>query len=611
MSIEVKEKTWLEDPSLTVATMDRLGSDHRKRDTLNKGWLRMVDDEPIDGSDFDERRHPELDAPNRRRGYNLTAEMSESSASQVCREMQAVTVPVGGDPEITQNCAMQNRLLDGVTQEVDFMEVASETYEDCQTTDIGALKWDLDTDAGKWSCFRLDPLHVRWPLDGTSDPRSIFYEEPVPRGALIARYPDKADQIRRLDRWSPDKVVGSDSGLGSNAKDADTVRVIHAEAKAVGKEPGVFLVCAGSAGKTVVLSRDESMFYDRHRIVVCRWKQARRGFGGVSLARRLEAYHKRLIRIIATLDKCLAGCVPAIVADEDTMEDAKYTHIPFHRLPFPTGHRPPEIVVPNTVPDALIAQVERLYYRAAAEAGASQALSTGQGPMGVTSGKGLREYVAIANQRLLKQHLVWTRLWIDSAKVIIMLGNAGFKSKSIRLRQPGADWLEEIEWAGPEKLKRDKFKVGYKLVSGLSQTVQGKFDDLQDLRNLNIGVDAADIAAALVDQVPDVQRLSDNLNGPRRLAEKIVSLAIDKAEVTTPTAMMGPALNDLMRIATNSYLQHYLKKTTAPANLAALRKVIRLTGNLIKTQPSAQPPMPMPGAPGAPAPQAPPAAPPA
>jgi hypothetical protein len=38
----------------------------------------------------------------------------------------------------------------------------------------------------------------------------------------------------------------------------------------------------------------------------------------------------------------------------------------------------------------------------------------------------------------------------------------------------GADWLEEIEWAGPEKLKRDKFKVGYKLVSGLSADRAGQ-----------------------------------------------------------------------------------------------------------------------------------------
>jgi hypothetical protein len=597
MTVTVEDRTWLQDPALTVKDCERLSDDHRQRVTLNKGWMRMVDDLPMDGGTFDERRHPELEAPNRRRGYNATAEISESAASQVCREMQAVTVPVGADAETTQNCVMQNRLLDGVMQEVSFVNIAWDTYEDCQAMDIGALIWDLDVANGKWACDKADPNHVFWPLDGTRNPRVLFYEEAVPRATLIARYPDKAAAIKDLPRWAPDKVTGSDSGLGSNAKGYDTVKVVRAEAIAMGSEPGVFVLAAGSPGNSVVLSHDVSPFYDRHRIVTCRWKQARRGFGGVSLARRLEPYHTRLLRMIATIDKCMAGAVPFISADEDTMEDAKFTHLPFHKIPHPTGHQPPQIVLPQVLSPELVAQVERIYYRMAAEAGASQALASGQGPMGVTSGKGLREYVAIANQRLLKQHLlVWSPLWTDSAHVILMLGNAGYKGKSLRSRSPGADWLEEIVWKGPEKLKRDRYKVSFKLVSGLSQTVQGKFDDLQDLMSLNIGVDAGDMANALVDQVPDLQELSDRVNGPRRLAIKMVSLAIDKGIPKTPTAMMGPALNDLLRIAVERYQQSYLKESVPPENLGALRKLIRATQNLIKTQPAAQPP-PMPGAP--------------
>lgn len=585
-----EEKTWLEDRKLTFDAAERIKKRHSRRMALNERYLRKRYDLPDDVDEI--TRVNETDIPPRRRGYNLAAEIQDSAAAQVCRPLKTSLVPVGGDPETTANCRVKNRLVDGVMENVDFLQIATRMYLDELTVDIGVCAWDWVD--GQFTCERLLGNQFFWELDKSSKPSAFFYEDFVPRRRLMERYPQHRAIIRDLPRDYPKHIEGVDVDTPGMSGDVDTVKVWRAEAPASGGVPGRYVLAAKG-----LLLEDRVWNYPRTRFVVSRWSDDYRGFGGVSLFRRIEPYHDRVRALAARIDRALKGAVPTISATEDAAADATFSDLDFNKVVYPVGAKEPRIYVPSVVSPEIIQQLERDYARAAAEAGASQTLANGTGPMGITSGKGLREYVAIANQRLILQQLIWKRIWIEAAHVILMLGDAMFSNekarkmmKPVRLIVAGRDWIEEAKWLGPDKLKEEQYKVQMQATSGMSNTTAGKYEDIAQLQQLGVATPAI-VARALTDSMPDVAQISDELNGPLDYADHLISKAVDEGEFIPPSTIAGQHLNTCLSKAQNRFLQMSIKPNVPRKNLAALRTLISSLQTRIKAQPAPVPgPMP-------------------
>jgi hypothetical protein len=590
-------ESWLDDPKILCDVAEELEDQHRPRNAYNKAALRLYYERGTDEDGINWSRGTrdiEVWESMRRVGYNLIREVADGSSSQVCRPLRAKLVPVGLDAQIDRMCRTMNRILDGVFSMVKAHAVLKRSYRDSLVTDIGAAMLSVYNE--EFRLGRLNPLYVLWPMDDTDQPRTILYEDAIPRRNLAAEYPEHAAAIKKLPSWQHERVYGVHVG-GQRLRRADTVKVITAYATTCGKEKGQWVV---SCEKGLVLGKGE-WDYPIHPIITCRWDYDFDGFGGYSLARLLTPYHLRVTRNKRREDAFLAGAKPAIVAEESAAQDAKWSDEAYQLIVHPDGTSPPQVIMPPVIPPELIQSTDRDYQRARAEGGASETVTTGAVRSAVTSGRGIREEVSVSNLRLSGQHDNWTGLHTDLARVAVALG--GSVKGKIRAKAPGAQWMEELKWPSAAQLKDEQYVVEYEAVSALPSTVSGKLDALEDLGKMGLA-NTADMAR--LSELPDIQRLTDALNGPLDMAEAIIDMAIvgdtEGNPVFVPVMALPTADLEQMHTRALQRLQQASVpgKNTPRANVECLRKLIRNIEARLKA--AAPPPAPaMPGGgPGAP-----------
>lgn len=576
-------KEWLKEPDCTADFAKDLEQEHRERNADNKALLSFYWNRFNTADRSPSYDHREVyEAIVSRSGENLLRELLDATAAQVCRPMQAQVESVGGDARVLRSCKMQNRILDGVYDSTKFKRIAKRAYRDSLVTDIGAFMWTL-TKGGEFRCERLNPLYVLWPMSKHSEVRTLVYVDEVPRDRLMAMYPGQAEAIKDLPEYQHETIEGVHLGMSSSrpGRSCDTVKVVTAYATALEGEdeegkprdvPGRYVIACENG----LVLKNVEWPHRRHPIVACRWDWAFEGFAGTSLASVIVNYHVAVNRHAIKEDEFLEGAKPAVIVEESVAADANWSDRAYQKIVIPDGAKEPKIVVPNVVPKEILESSDRRRVRAAAEAGVSQALAAGQGPSGITSGRGLREYVVIANQRQADQHEVWSDIHVDGARVVVMLGSA-YKTKAIRTRAPGTKWLEEVKWLDSKELRESEYEIKYNLVSGLSQTTAGKLEDISAIRAQAPSlIDDIDVLRRL--EVPDFQSLADTAAAPREYVEHILDSAFEDGVTITPTVMQGDELQALYRKGLQRLSLALLPgKNTPWKNIEAGRKVIRLT----------------------------------
>jgi len=574
--------TWLEDPQLLDGVAKRLDSDFASLDAETKGYLRLYYDRPVIGADYT-RPYRELavfQSLKDSMGGNLTREVIDAAASILCREMAAEVLPRGAEFELEQGCKDASRLIEGVFDNSNFLEVATRAAIDGMTCPVGPIKGYIDEQTEEIKFERINPLDFRWVEDGTGAPRTFLVTEAISKDVLAARYPDQKSQIMDLPEWYPSTVVGVDPP--SARRDTKTVRVIEAWCRALGPDsPGRHSVVTSD-----IVLEDEPWKHDITPVFGFRWSLDFRGFAGISLARivgRYDAANRRLMRMVYA---ALAGAVPRLIVQEDAeidgVSDKEFEIIRY------SGAVQPKIETPQVVSPEIIQQIERNIQRAYAEGGVNQNMAQGTAPARYTSGAAQREFVDIANTRLLTAQKRWEQLWKDAAKVVVMLAQ---KARSAHVRIKGTNRYESVKFP---RLSSDKYRINFGLSSGLSLTPAARLQELQDLSEMGLA-DVADVARNL--NLPDTRALADRLNAPRDLVMQQISAALDKGQFIMPSSLQGAQLEALVRIGGEEYQRARLQGTYPPAHMEVLRR-------LIKAAEARMAPPPAPAAPPAPPPPA-------
>ncbi len=555
-------QTWIENPKLLDAVSKRAERKQSSRAAENKAYLRAYWDRPVIGRGVDySRPYRELAVFEHLReqyGNNLTAEVVDAGLSILCREMSAKVMPKGADFDLAMGCKAATRLIDGVFDNSDFLGVATEAARDGMTADIGPCKGYIDREANEIKIERINPLDVWWVDDGTPNPRTVGTTTAVPKDKLRAMYPRKWDRIKDMKTWSPKSVVGVDPPSSGDATDGNTVRVVEAWCRALSdEEKGRHSIVCGD-----VVLEDEDWAHEITPIFRFRWSPDFRGYGGRSLARiigKYDAANRRLMRMVYA---GLAGAVPWLIYQED--EEVKISDVEFQRVPYKT--QPPQVVIPQAVSPQILEQLRDNKQNAYAEGGVNQGMATGNAPARYTSGAAQREYVDIANSRLLLAQKQWERFWKDAGQVVVMLAQ---QAKKIHVKVEGASHYEAVSWP---KLSKDKMVVNFGLTSGLSLTPAGRKQDLADLQEMGL-IDKPEIARSL--GLPDTQQLADRLNAPRDLVMRQISRALNDGIFEMPSSMQGPQLQSVVTIGGEEWQRARLQGNYPARNMETLRRLVK------------------------------------
>jgi hypothetical protein len=571
--------SWIKNPKLLDSVAEDLQRDHAPRFVESRAYLRLYWDRQAGSSGRDTnwtRRARDIALYNsfKKQTANLTREVIDAAAAVVCREMRAEVLPMGADFKLQQGCKQASYLIEGVADNSDFLSVATRAFRDGATADIGPVKGFVDPETNQIRIQRINPLDLTWVDDGTDNPRTFIESTAVSRDYLMDRYPKYRQQIKDAPPWYPNSVPGVDL---PGKRDSNTVKVNDAWCAAVGESKGRHCIALG--GMPDVIFEDDPWDHDITPVFSFKWQDDFRGYGGVSLARIVAPFdiaNKRIDQMIAA---ALAGAVPMMIHQEDEDEPV-ISDIEYQRIPYKTFK--PEIIVPKVVSGDLIAQKTENRSRAFAEGGVNQYMAQGNSPSRIESGAAQREFVDIANTRLMLAQKQWERFYVHFARVVVMLAQ---QARKMHVKVQGVSYYKAMTFP---TLRKDSYKVNFGLASGLGLTHSGKMKDLQELSALMPNIlDEAQVARSL--KMPDYRDASERANAPRDLIMSQIARALDDGIFSMPSAMQD--LEALVLLGSQEYQRAQMQGTYPPGNVECLRRLIK----------AAQAKMPKPAAPVAPA----------
>jgi hypothetical protein len=476
-------------------------------------------------------------------GYNVAAEVTDACTAKICQRLRPRVIPVAAKPDIARACTLYNRLLDGVVERCNFLEEATQGWEDGYCAPAGFTLFEANQESHEITARRTDPMSWFWNRDEGRFPMYLGHYEAISPEVLVSQYPDHEEAIMHAQPWRPASVIGVDP---PSATEPRTIRVNYIWRRRDGENDGRFLVTVGhtalNGDKQLALEGEEVgevWPYDFFPVSVFRNRWDYKGFGGVPMLRYIAPHHLALNRLARTVEESLKGAMPYISSHQDS-KVRELSDVPFGVMKW-AGAIEPKIVPNNPVSEQALRQIEYHEMKSYAIAGVNKALGNGMKPAGLNSGVALREFIDLAEARMNEYQKHWESAWQQAGHIIVALASQ-LKKVRTTSRDANAELMEEIN-VGDLKLDRNDYRVTYGLTSALSKTPSGLLADLDEFKNVGL-IDREDLAQAIGDKVPDIQASTDRITSPRRLAAKAVQVALETGDIPEnliPSAMQGQA----------------------------------------------------------------------
>ena len=514
-------------------------------------------------------------------GFNLIRELVDGMAARVCRQMACKVITVGGDSTLQQQSARMSRLIDGLNAENNTREVLETMLIDaCTSRGFGAGKVYFDEVAEEIKFERIDPMSVFFRFSEGPKPRNLWVQSTVPREYLQDTYKSKADELARVPGGRRTMIAGVEPP-GINTE--DTVLVNERWKLHRGdNDKGRWIMTCGQ-----IVLENEPYPYDFHQVILLRVLPDFIGAGGVALARIGAPFHRWQNQLVRVAQESFQGNVPRVVRHVGTtINGGGVSNVPFAETVW-EGPQKPDIIPGNVVSDQLLNFIPTLSHQGHVATGVNEQMASGMKPTGINSGAALREYTQFADARMNGPNERYAQAWADIGRAYIGIGAEHYKSKAVVVRAPGSAMLLEIKWSDVD-LKKNKHRLQFQVVSGLSTTVPAKMQDVGDLQDLGLA-DAIDAAEMLKADVPDIAAFAERITAPRRLAQKMVEDALDGI-VQQPSALYGPdCLNAIMLHGSQCLARVVLDGNHTPEQMEVLRLLLKATRRKLQ---GPLPPMP-------------------
>jgi hypothetical protein len=577
---------WVDDPHRLWDYAGDLNSAHSGRLQLDRACLRLGYPRPnfnetvLDQASGYLVKQSGYDAI-RDLGHSLTHEVAGAAGAQICRPLQVKVVPSDRDFELINQCEEASTAANGVLDGNDFLVgTAQRVVMDGLHCCVGFAKVAVDRASGDLEVGRVDPMLMRWPRDQGADLFDIVELQSIPRRRLLADHADDpaaVAAIKQAKTWRPPTIPGVEDSLGFQVQ-SDCVKVVEAFAVKLGDTPGRHVIAIEGA---VLL--DEEYDHDVLPYAPYRWSWDFRGFDGVSLARTVAPYDVWSRELVRMHFKALAANVPIIWLREGETAFEGFTDVEYQIGRY-NGSEPPVVKIAGTVSQDVVAQIQALRERAFAQAGVSIQAAQGQIPPGFKSAPSINAWSEVVNLRSLQQQQQFEAFYATVGKLVCLFAPDAYKGRKISVRSANAEYLRSVRFPN---LSKNKYRVTVLMTSGLPRTFSGRVESIGALKALG-AVKPGTEARYL--EVPDLEAVNGEALASRRLAESIVSGALDRGELPEfGVPDMPELLAELLPHARARYQRALDNGTYPPESLSALHRVIRLTESM------QAPPVPPPG----------------
>jgi hypothetical protein len=312
-----------------------------------------------------------------------------------------------------------------------------------------------------------------------------------------------------------------------------SVPVIEAWRVPVGKQKGRHIICTDSC---VIL--DEEWKHKKPPFEFFPYGVSLFGVFGQGIASNTKGIQLELNKTLKDIQSIIhLGAVPKIFVDENTRVVSAHLNNEIGTIikiaGSLSGIKQDQLM---RVPAELWQQVDFMYNKAHDINGLTLTASTGMKPPGLDSGRALREYNDIEQERFSivaqnyeRFHMNLWKHTIDYAKEV---STEGKKFSVMSFNRKG---MNNIKWNDID-LKDNEYVMQLHAVGFLSKHPSGRIDDVEKL--INIGVVDKEQSQDLL-EFPDIDGFYSEVNAYRRSFEKIIEGIVEKSEYMPPSPMYG------------------------------------------------------------------------
>jgi len=452
--------------------------------------------------------------------FNIIHSLCQAATAKIAKHRPGISfLTSGGDWSQRRKAKNLNKFMQGQIYATKAYAVSQKAFLDACIVGTGVVKVFIEHGKTKLERVPLVELTVDGAEAGTGEPRQMFQTKLVSRHVLAAKFPKYKKKILE----AVQEVEGEEE-----TKYSDLIKCHEAWHLPSGPESkdGRHIISIESA--TLL---DEEYEKEYFPFVFVRWTESPVSFWGNGLAKEVKGIQVEINKLLAQIQQQMhLGTPKVFIEDSSKIVNAHLNNKVFGAIRY--RGTPPQFFVPKTVSGEMFAHLDRLVNQAYEMTGISQLSAQSKKPVGLESGRALREFSDIESERFMVVGQAYEGVFIELSKQLIELvkdqsedGN-GYTSVSFSHNSG----VEKIKWS-EVNMEEDEYIMRIQPVGSLPQTPAAKLASVTEM-HMN-GMFTKEEAHQLL-EFPDLDRSNKLKNANIELIDKIIDDMIDENKYTPP-----------------------------------------------------------------------------
>jgi len=513
--------------------------------------------------------------------FNIVHSLCQAATAKIAKHRPGISfLTSGGDWSQRNKAKNLDKFIQGQIYSTKAYQVTQKAFLDACIVGTGVVKVLMEHGRTKLERIPMVELTVDGAEATHGDPRQIFQTKMVSRHVLAAKFPKQKNQILEA-------VEGIDDSSGEETKYSDLIKCHEAWHLPSGPESNDGRHVISIANATLL---DEEYDKDYFPFIFVRWTDSPISFWGDGLAKEVKGIQVEVNKLLAQIQEQMHLATPKVFIEETSkVVNAHLNNRVFGAIRY--RGTPPQFFIPRSVSGEMFQHLDRLVNQAYEMTGISQLSAQSKKPVGLESGRALREFSDIESERFMVVGQAYENVFIDVSRQLIALVKDATEDgeKYLSISFTPNSGVEKIEWADVD-MKEDEYIMRIQPIGSLPQTPAAKLASITEM-HMN-GMFTKEEAHQLLD-FPDLDRANRLKNAHVELIDQMIDSMIDKNKYTPPEpySLSDAAIERVQQSYNLGKLEGVPEK-----RLELLRRWIAQAVSLLEKaqtpQPPAGPPMP-------------------
>lgn len=454
--------------------------------------------------------------------YNVCQSVVDTITAKMAKNKpRPMFLTSGGDYKMQRKAKKLDKFMDGIFYENKIGSLSPIIFRDACVAGDGFVHVFAQNGRVTYERVIASEMYVDW-VDGFYDkPRQLHRVKNIDRNVLLEAFPNHKELIKNANSASADLV-----GVVQNISDQVTVFESWHLPSGMDATDGLHVICIPEGE---LFSEPWTKQY--FPFAKLSWSKRMFGYWGQGLVEQIQSIQLEINKILWVIQRSfhLAGSFKVLIENGSKIVSEKINNDIGAIVSY--SGTPPQYVVPQIVASEMYVHLMSLKNSAYEQAGISQLSASSQKPMGLDSGKALREFNNIEADRFMtigqayeNYHLELTSLSVDCAKDIYE------SDKKFKVKVPGSKFIKTIDWKEVD-LEDDEYILKMFPVSSLPNEPAGRLQTIQEY--IQAGFINPRTGRKLLD-FPDLEQVEDLANAEEDYINDILEKIIDDGIFTPP-----------------------------------------------------------------------------